>query len=129
MYKSILGIALLLGCSATLKTDMATVENAVVTCTKATCGGANPSPACVALEAQVLACLGTAGSSTPCVAAAQATVGVGYADLVCVLADLVTRSPQQSSILASAPATAKDAATRVLATQRIRIVEGAASRP
>ena len=128
MNPRFLALALLLGCSpaTTATVDPATIANAIVTCTRTTCGAANTSPACVALEADVLACLAGAATGNPaaCLATVPAAISTGYADLVCVLADLAAPSPAASPAIQSAPGTASVAAARVLAAQGVLVRKG-----
>lgn len=126
-----LAIAICASCTATqsgaVYGAMASAGSAVVTCSRATCGGDNPAPACVALEADVFKCLTAivAGDPSACIATAPSAVSVGVADLVCVLSDLVTQAPRSSPTLAAAPSSARALASRVLARNGVTIATGA----
>lgn len=107
--------------------DIATIGSAIVTCTKAECGGANPAPACTALETDVLTCLASLCGPQACVAPAvclaamPSLASVGFADLTCVLDDLATRRATASATVQAAPETATTAAAMVLAKQRLTV--------
>ena len=122
----ILALTLLCACSTTDAAKVHGAWNAGVTCGTATCGSANSSPACTALEADVLACLvGTAtGNPAACIAAAPSAIAIGYADLVCVLADIATKPASASPATASAAPPTQASAARVLAAQRVLVKQG-----
>lgn len=130
LFASLLFLAIGIGvthvaCSASqtaaLKTDADNLGGAVVSCTKAQCGSANPSPACKALEADVLGCaVGAAGGNPAvCLAGVPSAISVGFADVTCVLADLASESPAASAALKAATPAMKAAAAAVLASQRV----------
>jgi hypothetical protein len=122
---ALLALTALLACSTTtLSSDAASVRSAIVTCSDATCGGANASPACAALAQDLLACLVGAAAKNPaaCLALAPSVASVGYADIVCVLTDLATGSLPAA---AATPASVQPAAAKMLAAQRVLVKKGA----
>jgi predicted cation transporter len=64
------------------------VVNAVVTCTNTVCTSAATSPECAQLEASVMSCIISGGNLAVCLAGLPSLVGVGYADVVCIIAEL-----------------------------------------
>jgi hypothetical protein len=124
MRSTLLALALALcGCATTTATDTATIANAVVTCTQTTCGQANTAPTCAALETDVLACVtaATTGNPAVCLAGIPSAISTGYADLICVLAEIQAPSAAASPAIVSAPVTARAAAAKVLASQGVLI--------
>ena len=94
------------------------VINAVITCTETTCTTQPTSPACTKLEGDVMSCLTSGGNVAVCLAGIPDLVGVGYADIVCIIADLAT--PSNMSKITASP-TAQQSAASWLKAQRVTV--------
>lgn len=93
------------------------VVNAVITCTAETCGGAAANPQCSTLEAAVMGCLTSGGDVSICLSGLPALVSVGYADVVCIVANLATTKTGTPIVRGSVQARAFE----WLATQRVLV--------
>lgn len=96
------------------------VTNAIITCTETVCTAQATSPECAQLESAVMSCLVSGGNLAVCLAGIPSLVGVGYADVVCIIEALA--SPTASSKYKSmATVDVSKKAADWLKTQRIMI--------
>lgn len=68
-------------------TPPAKIANAVITCTQTVCTSQATSPSCTQLNVAVTGCLSSANVAV-CLAGVPSLIGVGYADVVCIVATL-----------------------------------------
>ena len=94
------------------------VANAIITCTETTCTAQPTSSECTKLEGDVMSCLTSGGNVEVCLAGIPDLVGVGYADVVCIIADLAV--PSNLSKITASP-TAQQNAAAWLKTQRVTV--------
>jgi len=94
------------------------VANAIITCTETVCTTQPSSAECTKLEGDIMSCLTSGGNVAVCLAGIPDLVSVGYADVVCIVADLA--SPSATPKL-TASSTAQQNAAAWLKTQRIEI--------
>jgi hypothetical protein len=99
----------------------AQVTNAIITCTETVCTAKAISPECAQLEGAVLGCITSGGNVAVCLAGIPALVGVGYADVVCIVAALATPPVAGSKYAAMATSDVQTKASDWLKTQRISI--------
>jgi hypothetical protein len=97
------------------------VTNAIITCTETTCTAQPTGPACAKLAGDVMSCLTSGGNVAVCLAGIPDLVSVGYADVVCIVADLAV--PMSNLPRLTASPTAQQAAAAWLASQRITVVK------
>ena len=97
------------------------ITNAIITCTETVCTAQATSPECAQLESVIMSCLVSGGNLATCLAGIPSLVGVGYADVVCIVAALA--SPPESSKYNKSMATTEVSkkAADWLKTQRIMI--------
>ena len=84
------------------------VANAIITCTETVCTTQPTSPACTKLEGDVMSCLASGGNVAVCLAGIPDLVSIGYADVVCIVADL--DSPSNLPKLTASPTVQQNAA-------------------
>ena len=84
------------------------VANAIITCTETVCTTQPTSPACTKLEGDVMSCLASGGNVAVCLAGIPDLVSIGYADVVCIVADLA--SPSNLPKLTASPTVQQNAA-------------------
>ena len=96
------------------------VTNAVITCTATACTTQPTSTECTKLVGDVMSCLASGGNVATCLAGLPDLVGVGYADVACIVADLAIPS---SLPKATASPTAQQTAASWLKAQRITVVK------
>ena len=94
------------------------VADAIITCTETTCTAQPTSPSCTRLEVDVMSCLTSGGNAAICLAGIPDLVGVGYADVACIVSDLA--SPSNQPKLTASP-TAQQAAAVWMKSQRITV--------
>ena len=92
--------------------------NAIITCTETVCSTQPTSPTCTKLEGDAMSCLTSGGNVAVCLAGIPDLVGVGYADIVCIIADLAT--PSNLSKITASP-TAQQNAAAWLKAQRVTV--------
>jgi len=97
------------------------VTNAIITCTETICTAKATSPECAQLEGAVLGCITSGGNLAVCLAGIPALVGVGYADVVCIVAALATPPAAGTKYAAMATSDVQTKASDWLKTQRISI--------
>ena len=96
------------------------ITNAIITCTETVCTAQATSPECAQLESAIMSCLVSDGNLATCLAGIPSLVGVGYADVVCIIAAL--ESPTIGSKYASMVTTeVSKKATGWLKTQKITV--------
>ena len=97
------------------------ITNAIITCTETVCTAQATSPECAQLESAIMSCLVSDGNLATCLAGIPSLVGVGYADVVCIIATLA--SPPESSKYNKSMATidVSQKAADWLKTQRITV--------
>ena len=94
------------------------VANAIITCTETVCTTQPSSSECTKLEGDVVSCLASGGNVAVCLAGIPDLVSVGYADIVCIIADLAAPS---STPKLTASFTVQQNAAAWLKTQRIDV--------
>lgn len=92
------------------------VANAIIDCTETVCTTQPTSPACTKLEGDVMSCLASGGNVAVCLAGIPDLVSVGYADVVCIVAD--SANPSNTPKLTASP-TAQQNAEAWLKIQRV----------
>ena len=115
----VLAAAILMSASCGGKTPTpGQVANAIITCTVTTCTAQPTSTLCTKLQGDIMACLVSGGNVAICLAGIPDLVGVGYADVACIVADLASTSNLPK--LTASP-TAQQNAASWLKTQRITV--------
>ena len=94
------------------------VANAIIDCTETVCTTQPSSTECTKLEGDVMSCVTSDGNVAVCLAGIPDLVSIGYADVVCIVADLA--APSATPKLTASP-TAQQNAAAWLKTQRILV--------
>ena len=68
------------------------ITSAIITCTESTCTTSPTSDTCSRLEGDIMSCFTSGGNLAICLAGIPDLVGVGYADIACIVADLAAPS-------------------------------------
>ena len=84
------------------------VANAIIDCTETVCTTQPSSAACTKLEGDVMSCVTSGGNVAVCLAGIPDLVSVGYADVVCIVADLA--NPSNTPKLTASPIAQQNAA-------------------
>jgi hypothetical protein len=95
------------------------VTNAIITCTETTCTVQPTISICTRLAGDIMSCLTSGGNVAVCLAGIPDLVSVGYADVVCIVADLAV--PMSNLPRLTVSPTAQQAAAAWLASQRITV--------